>query len=241
MSINYTHHENIHSIDGASKCFDHLFSTKLPESIIDVGCGAGFWLAAARSRGVKKILGIDGILVENPEVPKELIKQVELSSEQSWEIHEKYEIAICLEVAEHLSKDTGSNLIRKLSNIADTIIFSAAIPDQPGQHHVNCQWPLYWQNEFNKNGFYCDDSVRWEIWDHADIEVWYRQNIFIARKDSKRAGHEARILSVIHPDILRFTTVNTCIEQSKRGEVGIGNSLHILRNTLIEKFKKFSS
>ena len=60
---------------------------------------------------------------------------------------------------------------------------------------------MYWQSLFNTHGFACDNSIRWQIWDDARIEPWYRQNIFWARRNPENAGHEPRLKAVIHPGI----------------------------------------
>ena len=54
----------------------------------------------------------------------------------------RYELAVCLEVAEHLNESSADNLILQLTNLANRVLFSAAIPGQGGLHHVNEQPPL---------------------------------------------------------------------------------------------------
>ena len=39
------------------------------------------------------------------------------------------------------------------------------------------------------------------IWDNAAVEPWYRQNMFVARRDPATAGKERRIPAVLHPDM----------------------------------------
>lgn len=202
--INFNHDKNIHSLKGATCAFQFLFPEKQPESLIDVGCGAGFWLATAQAAGVGRLLGLDGILADKPFVDKALIRQVDFSAPFFLKDQAKFEVALCLEVAEHIYERSALDFISSLVKLSDVIVFSAAIPAQPGQHHVNLQWPVYWQTIFNQNGYYCDDSIRWKIWNESLIEVWYRQNVFIARKDPAKAGLEPRILPVIHPEMLIY-------------------------------------
>jgi hypothetical protein len=85
---------------------------------------------------------------------------------------------------------------------SDLVVFSAACPNQPGQHHVNCQWPAYWQALFNERGFACSDDLRWKIWELGEIEPWYRQNIFVAKRAPEKAGRETRIVGAVHPEIV---------------------------------------
>lgn len=218
--IQYNHEKNIHSFEGAKKALDIIFSDGfLPKSLIDVGCGAGFWLLAASKCGVTKIQGIDGIKADQLMIDDSYILVADLSKDYSDLFSEKYDVALCLEVAEHLGEKYATNFIKNLVELSDTILFSAAIPGQPGQHHVNCQWPDYWQAKFNEHGFYCDDSIRWEIWTKFDIEPWYKQNIFIAQRDSNRAGNEPRILPVIHPEMLRYISPGLYWESVSEGNI----------------------
>ena len=204
--VDYDHSKNIHSSTGAEKGFNVIFGDYLPtpSSLIDIGCGSGFWLAAAAAHGVPKIQGVDGIQASNLMIDEKYIFITDLSEDYSHLFSEKYSVALCLEVAEHLDERDATNFIKNLVDLSDTIVFSAAIPGQPGQHHVNLQWPAYWQAKFNEYGFFCDDSIRWKIWNELDIEPWYRNNIFIARKSQIKAGKEPRLLPVIHPQMMQY-------------------------------------
>ena len=132
----------------------------------------------------------------------------------SWNIERKFNLLLCLEVAEHLPSDSASNFIQNLTKHSDTIVFAAACPNQPGQGHINCQWIDYWQDLFNKYGYACYDEIRPLIWDENFPEWWYKQNIFIAKKDEANAGKEPKIISKVHPD-LYVMYVNTSLGLSE--------------------------
>lgn len=204
MSIDYDHDLNTHTIEGARAVLSKYFDGGIPRSVLDVGCGRGMWLRAVLDFGVTDVQGIDG--VDTPEeklqIPKDRVLLHDLGN--SWDLARQFDLVLCLEVAEHLDSHVAETLIKCLCRHGDTVLFSAAIPGQAGQHHVNCQWPSYWQELFNAQGFACFDSVRWKIWENGPVEPWYRQNIFVARKDKSLAGHEPRIMSVIHPVMLGF-------------------------------------
>lgn len=203
MTIDYDHSRNRHTVEGAATAFSLLLSSlpHRPQSLVDVGCGTGVWLKAAIDNGVKDVLGVDAIALNQTElvVPCSLVITHDLT--QPLTISRRFDMALCLEVAEHLDADHAHTLVDSLVELADTVVFSAACPGQPGQHHVNCQWPAYWQAIFNSRGYRCDDAVRWTNWEVSTIEPWYRQNMFIASRDPGYAGKEDRIPAVRHPEI----------------------------------------
>ena len=203
MTIDYDHATNLHTLDGPRAAFPKLFPFRLPENILDVGCGTGTWLRAAIDSGISDVIGIDGVEIPQDRLlfPSDKFHCQDLGAPV--DLGRRFELVICLEVAEHFDQDAGRILIRTLTRHSDVVLFSAACPGQSGQHHVNCQWPEYWQALFNSEGYACDDSPRWKIWDDPLIECWYRQNIFIARRDPN-AGKEPRIKSIIHPEMRRL-------------------------------------
>jgi 2-polyprenyl-3-methyl-5-hydroxy-6-metoxy-1,4-benzoquinol methylase len=48
------------ALQSASIVVNQLLDLIPVKSVIDIGCGVGFWLRAFADRGVKKIIGIDG-------------------------------------------------------------------------------------------------------------------------------------------------------------------------------------
>lgn len=199
-NIDYDHFRNVHLLDGPSIIFPLIKEKYLVKSILDVGCGLGIWLKVASECGIEDFMGIDGIEIESSQflAPKNNFKKQDLT--KSWEIGRRFDVAICLEVAEHLPSEAEHNLISSLVKHSDLVIFSAACPHQGGQGHINCQWPVYWQNLFNEYGYSCLDELRPLLWNEKFPEYWYKQNIFVAKKDPCVAGLEPKIMSIIHPD-----------------------------------------
>jgi len=204
MTIDYLHAANAHTCEGARAGYRYIkaLAQEPITSLIDVGCGTGTWLRAALDAGVTEVLGVDGVMAPASElaVPTAYIQSTDLTAPLN--LGRRFSIALCLEVAEHLEAAHGPRLVQSLTNHADTVVFSAACPNQPGQHHVNCQWPEYWQQIFNAQGYTCDDSIRWAMWTESKIEPWYRQNIFIARRAFDKAGKEPRLRAVLHPEMI---------------------------------------
>jgi hypothetical protein len=196
------HATNSHGPAGPRAALPHVLGSGRFQSLLDVGCGRGFWIAAARDLGISDVLGIDGVAVPRDELlfPANLFMHHDL--EQPLDLGRRFDIALCLEVGEHLGSGFSRTLINSLVRHSDVIVFSAAIPGQPGQNHIHCQWPDYWQQLFNEEGYRCDDRIRWVLWEDDAIEPWYRQNIFMAYRDENGAHRERRILPVVHPQML---------------------------------------
>lgn len=182
-----------------------------PKSVIDVGCATGEFLAAFQSHGVHDILGIDG-----PYVKKELLAIAPDAFQprdlnQPFSLPRTYDLALSLEVAEHLNPESANGFITSLAALAPIIVFSAAIPHQGGTHHVNEQWPEYWSALFQQHGFYPVDALRKKIWNNPLIHPCYRQNALFFCKEEVIAGNEILAeayrntrpdtLSLVHPDI----------------------------------------
>lgn len=203
VDIDYDHNRNTHSLEGAAAALSTILGSNRPESLLDVGCGAGTWLRAAMELGIANVLGVDGIVLDQGrlQVASTLIERLDLS--KPFDLGRRFDVVLCLEVAEHLPAASSDDFISSIVSHSDSILFSAACPGQPGQHHVNCQWPAYWQSVFNNNGFACDDNIRWQIWDNSRIEPWYRQNIFWAHREPENAGREPRLKAVIHPGMYK--------------------------------------
>jgi len=177
-----------------------------PKSVIDVGCGVGTWLRAFTDNGVEDICGVDGKYAEDTglQIPVQYFHAADLTL--PYKSDRKYDLAVCLEVAEHLPSEAGSTLIQSLCDCADVVIFSAAIPHQGGTHHVNCRWQSFWASIFAERGFDCYDIVRPTIWGKDDVCFWYQQNLIVYIRASSppaagrvRAAVEA--LDIVHPQL----------------------------------------
>jgi hypothetical protein len=176
--------------------------------MIDVGCGIGAWLSVAAEKGVNEIQGIDGPWVNTDllAIPEESFSGHDLT--KSIELSRKYDLAMSLEVAEHLPPERAGEFVDSLTRLSDFVLFSAAVPYQGGKNHINEQWQDYWAALFRKNGYVPLDFVRGKIWNDERISKWYRQNIiFYARdertKDIKTDGSitPCECVSIVHPEM----------------------------------------
>jgi hypothetical protein len=148
-------------------------------SAVDVGAGVGPWLAVARQHGISDILALEGPWVREvaTAIPADAYAFSDLG--QPLAIGRRFDLCLCLEVAEHLPPTEAGQLVDNLVGLSDVILFSAAIPDQGGTHHVNEQWPSYWAALFRAGDYVAFDGLRWSIWHDARIPFWYRQNLLL--------------------------------------------------------------
>lgn len=144
----------------------------LPTLALDVGCGEGWWMAELERLGCEA-WGIDGPHV-SPEAGSFTAHDLEDPIAA-----EGYDLAISLEVAEHLSPRRADSLVADLCRAAPTVVFSAAVPGQGGAGHVNEQWPAYWVEKFAEHGYAGTGALRWLLWDDKTIAPWYRQNLLV--------------------------------------------------------------
>jgi hypothetical protein len=150
-----------------------------PASVVDFGCGHGVWLSVFREGGVERILGIDGPWVEQHRlaIPADRFRTADLAAR--WTSDEAFDLAVCLEVAEHLPAKSAPALVQSLAEAAPAVLFSAAIPGQQGTRHLNERWPEYWQRLFVECGHVRLDPFRRRIWQDPRVAWYYQQNLYL--------------------------------------------------------------
>lgn len=181
----YIHREEIHNLNAPSIIVPYLIEKYNPQSVLDVGTGLGTWLSVFEDYGVKEIKGLDGDWVEKSRLKIKLSEFETIDLTKGFSQSKKYDLVLCLEVAEHLEEQYADNFIKELTNCSDLIVFSAAVPEQQGQNHVNEKSPIYWDSLLNESGFYLHEDFREKFWYNESIEWWYRQNILVYKKTGK--------------------------------------------------------
>ena len=182
------------------------------KSAVDVGCGVGIWLQILRrNHRTEKTKGIDGKWVDRKylAVPDEDFIEADLSKTFP-ELEERFDLAISIEVAEHLPPDRAEDFIKYLTSLSDFVLFSAAIPFQGGTNHFNEQWQDYWADLFEKKDFIPFDIIRSKVWNDERVKNYLKQNtIFYVKKSEihrvkiEHIPREKLILSIVHPSYYR--------------------------------------
>lgn len=208
----------------ASRVVPLIMQIAQPASVVDVGCGLGTWLAEFRELGVQKILGMDGDYVDRSELqippsdfrPHDLTRPIDIGL--------KFDLAISLEVAEHLPPECAAAFVKSLVGLAPVVVFSAAIPHQGGTNHLNESWQVHWCKLFIENGYTAYDPIRPLIWRDREVEISYRQNLLVyARegalsRDRIAAAHLSRpsTESLVHPELFYYIA-----EQNSPENIGV--------------------
>jgi SAM-dependent methyltransferase len=150
----------------------------LIKSVADFGCGEGAWLSVWKDAGAT-VMGVDGPYVDLRRLridPAEF-RAADLSGPIA--LGRRFDLVQSLEVAEHLSADKAEIFVHTLVAHGPLVLFSAAVPGQGGEHHVN-ERPLgYWRGLFRQRGYLAVDYLRPLICNDADIAWWYRYNILL--------------------------------------------------------------
>lgn len=167
----------------ARRVVPHVMRLLSPASVIDLGCGMGTWLRTFADAGVGTILGIDGDHVAPAHMQIEpghfVARDLAVSLELPGDVPQRFDLAVSLEVAEHLAPTRAAGFVADLTAVAPAILFSAAVPHQGGTGHVNEQWPEYWAALFAECGFRTVDCIRRLVWDDPDVAYYYAQNTLL--------------------------------------------------------------
>ena len=230
------------SLAAARRVLPIVFELVEVASVVDIGCGPGAWLAAAREVGIRRLVGVDGPWagdwLEGSLLGTGDFKFVSHDLEEPLPALGHFDLALALGVAEYLPEVCATALIPGICEIAPAaILFSSAIPFQPKNAELQQteKWPSWWAHHFEECGYRPLDAIRPLIWSDPTIAWWYRQGIILYTKESKHQELAARArlvsptLDVVHPEL--FTGIASwSLEPSyPRREPGLRERLRIAR------------
>lgn len=193
----------------AREVVSHLQNLIAPKSVVDLGCGDGTWLSVF-AESASTYLGVDGDWIDRNQlqIPEDHFRVADLT--QPFRLSETYDLAVSLEVAEHLPEGAADQFIQSLTSLAPVVLFSAAVPGQGGTHHVNERWQHYWAKLFRRYDFVPVDTLRRKLWANEKVHSFYRQNMVLYVNDKniedlsipkRDIVGDIKRLSKVHPDI----------------------------------------
>lgn len=170
-----------HSALSAQHILGILFQIVDHKTVVDFGCGTGTWLWVAIQLGSEDVFGYDGDYVPRNllMIDENCFEAVNLANRITGT--KKYDLAISMEVGEHLPESAADTFVDNICSQADTILFSAAHPGQGGDDHINEQPQSYWVSKFASRG-YEKIEIREIFKNDLKIESWYRDNMVLFAK-----------------------------------------------------------
>lgn len=153
---------------------------------VDVGAGGGEISAAARREGVAVVA------CEHSPFGRALARFQHVDA-RPFDLERRppadvgsADLAFSFEVAEHLPRRLGFELVEFLVGVAPDVVFSAAPPGQGGVGHVNEQPREYWIEAFAAAGAHHDaaasERLRDRIASRPPVKPWYRDNAMVFRR-----------------------------------------------------------
>jgi hypothetical protein len=117
-----------------------------------------------------------------------------------FDLGRRFSLAQCLEVGEHIAPEASAVLVANLVKHSDCVLFSAAIPGQGGENHVNERPYEFWRALFAEHGYAPYDFLRPLLRGASGVEIWYRQNAVLYVAGRARSQMPAAILQTRVPD-----------------------------------------
>ena len=111
-----------------------------PSAVIDVGSGSGGLLAALARRGVPTLVGLESSPAGAAAARRRNVDVRMCDLSQPFVLERRFDVAVCLEVAEHLPESVADQFADGLTSGPDVLLFSAATPGQGGTALSQAAW-----------------------------------------------------------------------------------------------------
>lgn len=129
-----------------------LVENLYPKDVVDIGCGPGIYLAPFAVFG-KEVFGMDACPGAGECIPTHCFERVDLRFPVDETLVDHFDLALCMEVAEHLEEKWADGLVATITAFSDVVLFTAAVPGQGGTNHYNEQPHEYWLAKFAAKGY----------------------------------------------------------------------------------------
>ncbi len=166
------HRYAVRAAPGVIRSFEELFPEA--QKYVDIGCGSGAFAAEAVRRGHQTI-GLERSRAGRAIARHQGVHCQHFDLRKSRPVLDAgtFDLAYCLEVAEHVPSELAEQLVEVVCRLAPRIVFSAAPPGQGGVGHINEQPPEYWHAIFASNDRYHDPSASEALRESFERnEVW---------------------------------------------------------------------
>lgn len=183
-SVGFYHELEPESYVSAKETLSIVFGLFDIKSVVDFGCGTGSWLRAAHDLGATRVTGLDGPWISKPLLVDPSIELITTELDKSAPVTATYDLAMSVEVAEHLPASRADSFVRDICAAAPRVLFGGAVPGQGGTSHINEQWQSYWADRFEQNGYLPVDVIRPQLARNQRVNTWYRNNTLLyVRRD----------------------------------------------------------
>jgi hypothetical protein len=243
--------EDLGRFSSASAVLTQFFKYYQPKSVVDFGCGLGHWLHVCEQLGAESIRGYDGHYVDTEalKIPQSAFTRHDFETQLVTDKH--YDLAISIEVGEHLPEEKAAVFVKSITDAADVIVFSAAAPYQGGVNHFNERPPSYWAGLFKDCGYVCFDFLRTELWDHADVNCVHAQNILVFAAEDAKGIFESEGFAVeqvpqlkYHPEFVKIKLEQPAPKMKKKKRLKyyllLPIQILILNKTQRKRFSEWS-
>jgi hypothetical protein len=151
-------------------------------NVYDFGCGEGKYVQFLRKMNFN-CLGYDG----NPytsTIAESSCSVINLA--EHFNLPNKVEAVISLEVGEHIPKEYESVFLNNISSHAiSLVVLSWAVIGQPGIGHINCQNNEYVINEMRNRNFTYNHEESIKLRD-SSILCWFKNTIMVFENASRQ-------------------------------------------------------
>ncbi|WP_202840062.1 class I SAM-dependent methyltransferase [Luteimonas saliphila] len=194
-SSDFYAYNNRVALASASAVIPTVAASLSPGSVLDVGCGVGAWCRVWLENGADTVIGTDGAYVDRDRLLVEADRFVPADLAQPFDLGRHFDLVMSLEVAEHVPEAQADTFVANLVRHGEVILFSAAVPGQGGEYHVNEQPLEYWKEKFHALGYQCFDPFRPLLRDNAAVAPWYRFNTLLYVAEPAIATLDGRVLA----------------------------------------------
>lgn len=151
----------------ANRLIPLIVSYLAPASLLDLGCGSGQWMTAARRAGVAHVEGVAAGDIERFSTPHQAA----------------FDVCLCIEVAQGLGAEMQDALVSAATRASNVVVFSSMPPGMPDRS-PHARPLVYWAEKFWRHGYVLDDGLRQQVEQRfgaaramADLLVVFRRTL----------------------------------------------------------------